>query len=79
MANVQANQTLDCKGLSCPMPIVKARKAIETMQKDQVLEVLATDKGAPADFKSWAASAGHELLATEQDGNVYKIYVKKGR
>lgn len=79
MANVPTNQTLDCKGLSCPMPIVKARKTIDGMQRDQVLEVLATDKGAPADFRNWAATAGHELLATEQDGNVFRIYVKKGR
>lgn len=69
---------LDAKGLACPMPIVRARKAMKDLQAGDVLEIHATDKGAVADLAAWAASGGHELKDQQQDGDVFKFWIQKG-
>ncbi|WP_027409848.1 sulfurtransferase TusA family protein [Anoxybacteroides tepidamans] len=74
---IQANMTVDAKGLSCPMPIVRTKKAINELQPGQVLEVEATDKGSKADIKAWAESTGHQYLGTIEEGNVLKHYIRK--
>jgi len=76
------DKMLDVRGLSCPMPIVKARQEVNTLQPGQVLKVLSTDRGSVKDFQGWAQAAKNiELLAqeTEQmDGKeVYVHYVKR--
>jgi len=76
------DKILDVRGLSCPMPIVKARQEVNTLQPGQVLKVLSTDRGSVKDFQGWAQAAKNvELLAqeTEQlDGReVYVHYVKR--
>jgi len=76
------DKMLDVRGLSCPMPIVKARQEVNTLQPGQVLKVLSTDRGSVKDFQGWAQTAKNiELLAqqTEQlDGqDVYVHYVKR--
>lgn len=77
MQDYTVNKTIDCKGLSCPMPIVRTKKAIETIEPGEVLEVLATDPGSVADVKSWATRTGHQFVGTSQDGDVYKHYIRK--
>lgn len=73
----EANVTVDARGLMCPMPIVRTKKAMDTLQTGQVLELLATDKGSTRDVAAWTKAAGHELLeAGEQDG-VYRFYIRK--
>ena len=72
------NATLDAKGLSCPLPVVKARLEMEKLGAGDVLEILATDPGSVADFENWTKMSGHELLSSEQDGEVYTYLVKKG-
>lgn len=74
---IQANLTLDCRGLSCPMPIVRTKKAMEQLEPGQVIEVQATDKGSLADMKGWAKNTGHQYLGTIQDGDVLKHYLRK--
>lgn len=74
-----ADQVLDVKGQKCPMPIVKARKAIEALQVGQVLEVLATDPGSMADFRAWTKNTGHELLLAEESDGVYRYQIRKMR
>ena len=69
--------TVDARGLSCPMPIVRARKAIETVAVGDVLEVLATDKGAPADFRSWCTQTDQKFLGVTQEDGFFRIVVKK--
>ena len=59
---IQEDQTLDARGLLCPMPIVKASKAIRGLRPGQVLKLLATDRGSIADVPAWAADTGNELL-----------------
>jgi len=71
-------ETLDVKGASCPMPVVKTKSAIDDLAAEEVLEVLATDSGSMSDIDGWAdGTAGVELLAQEEDGDVYKHYVRK--
>lgn len=77
MENVKANGTLDAKGLACPMPIVKTKKAMNVLEAGQVLEVQATDKGSKADIKAWAESTGHQYLGTLEEGEVLKHYLRK--
>jgi rhodanese-related sulfurtransferase/TusA-related sulfurtransferase len=77
MKNLKANVTVDAKGLACPMPIVKTKKAINELEAGQVLEVQATDKGSKVDIKVWAESTGHQYLGMVEDGEVLKHYLRK--
>ncbi|MGH2316622.1 sulfurtransferase TusA family protein [Planococcus sp. SE5232] len=75
---MNADKVLDAKGLACPMPIVKTRKEMKEMESGQILEILATDKGAKADLVAWAKSGGHELLDSQENGDVFTFWIKKG-
>lgn len=75
---MKVDKVLDAKGLACPMPIVKTKKAIEDLESGQILEVLTTDKGAKNDLTAWASSTGHELVDSIEDNNVLVFYIKKG-
>ena len=75
--NVTANKVLDCKGLACPMPIVRTKKAMEEINPGEVLEVHATDKGSTADIQAWAKNTGHEYVGTETEGDVLKHFLRK--
>lgn len=77
METMKANVILDAKGLACPMPIVKTKKAMNELEAGHVLEVQATDKGSKADIKAWAESTGHQYLGTIEDGGVLKHYLRK--
>lgn len=74
---VKTDVTVDAKGLSCPMPIVKTKKAIDAVQPGQVVEVQATDKGSKADIVAWAKNTGHQYIGLIEDGNVLKHYLRK--
>jgi len=71
-------KVLDAKGLACPMPIVKTKKAINELEEGEILEIHATDKGAKSDLGAWAKSGGHELLKDSEDDGVLKFWIKKG-
>jgi len=75
---MNADKVLDAKGLTCPMPIVKTKKAIDQLLPGQILEIHTTDKGAKNDLTAWAKSGGHELLKQADDNNVFKFWIKKG-
>lgn len=75
--SVTPDETLDCSGLACPMPILKTKKAIDALQVGQVLKMIATDPGSSSDMNAWSQKTGHELLETEQDGNKFIFYIKK--
>ncbi|MTH53972.1 hypothetical protein GKZ89_11195 [Bacillus mangrovi] len=74
---IKADAVLDAKGLACPMPIVKTKKTLTTLEGGQVLEVQATDKGSTADLKAWAESTGHQYLGTVEEGDALKHFVRK--
>lgn len=75
--NITANEKLDAKGLACPMPIVRTKKAMTSLEPGQVIEVQATDKGSTADMQAWAGSTGHQYLGTVEDGEILKHYLRK--
>ena len=77
MNSIKTDLLVDAKGLVCPMPIVKAKKAMTEVEAGQVLEVQATDKGSKADIQAWAKSSGHQYLGMLEEGDVLKHYLRK--
>ncbi|MCL7745360.1 sulfurtransferase TusA family protein [Guyparkeria hydrothermalis] len=69
---------VDARGLSCPMPLLKARKAIATAAPGQSIVVLATDQGAESDFRAYCERAGHELLSLEWQDDVLRVELARG-
>ncbi|MFC4386425.1 sulfurtransferase TusA family protein [Gracilibacillus marinus] len=76
---MESNKVLDAKGLACPMPIVKTKKEMATLQVGEVLEVHATDKGSKSDLTAWAKSGGHEMLKDVEENGVFKFWIKKAK
>jgi len=74
--NITSNETLDCRGLSCPMPLLKTKKAIKKMQTGQILEVLSTDPGTRNDLPGFAQKEGHEFLGEKDDDGFNRFYLK---
>ena len=72
-----ADQTLDATGLNCPLPLLKAKKALNAIPDNGTLEVLSTDPGSVADFEAFCRTTGYELLEQSQDENVYRFVIKK--
>ncbi len=77
MPLVQISQTVDARGLSCPMPIVKTAQAIKTIDPGAMLEVFATDAGSVKDVAAWCRSTGHELVDQSSDGAVYRFVIRR--
>ncbi len=73
---MEVKKTLDTRGMACPMPIVKAKKAIEELNPGEVLEVIADDPGAREDFPAWCEQTGHILLEIKEEGDVIRVYIK---
>ncbi len=71
-----ADKTLDAKGLNCPLPILKAKKAILEVPKDGTLEVLSTDPGSVADFQAFCRTTGNTMLETGEAAGVYRFVIK---
>jgi tRNA 2-thiouridine synthesizing protein A len=70
-------RVLDVQGLNCPMPLLKAKKALNELPPDALLQVLATDPGSVRDFEVFARQSGHALLESRQDGDVYVYLLRK--
>lgn len=68
---------LDAKGLSCPLPVLRARKAMKQVGPGEVLEVLATDPGAVEDFKAFCEVTGHELVEWNEEAGIYSFHIRK--
>ncbi|RMG51126.1 MAG: sulfurtransferase TusA family protein [Gammaproteobacteria bacterium] len=71
------NQELDARGLNCPLPILRAKKAIAQLGSGEVLKIVATDPGSVKDFEAFCKQTGNELLASEEAGGEYTFYIKK--
>jgi tRNA 2-thiouridine synthesizing protein A len=74
---MHADETLDCYGLLCPMPIIQTAKKIKGLEIGQILEVTSTDEGIKEDMPAWCRQTGQEYLGLEEDGDIYKVYIKK--
>jgi tRNA 2-thiouridine synthesizing protein A len=72
-----ADKTIDTKGANCPIPILKAKKAIGEIPVGGTLEILATDPGAVADFQAFTRQTGHELVEHSESGGVYRFLIKR--
>lgn len=70
-------KTLDLKGLSCPLPIVKTAQGIKEIGSGELIEALATDPGSVPDFNAWCRSTGNELVEQTEDGGVYRFLIRK--
>jgi len=77
MAATSVDQVLDTKGLSCPLPVLRTKKAIKALEPGKVLKVLATDPGATNDFLAFCTAYGHQLLANTMEGDVFVFVIKK--
>jgi tRNA 2-thiouridine synthesizing protein A len=75
--STQIAKTLDLKGLSCPLPIVKTAQGIKELQPGELIEALATDPGSVADFNAWCKSTGNELVESGEGGGVYRFVIRK--
>ena len=73
----QPNKELDCKGLSCPLPILKTRKAIDELSSGQILKLVCTDPGSINDLTSWSSSTGHILLSSNEQDGIYIYLIQK--
>jgi tRNA 2-thiouridine synthesizing protein A len=71
-----AEHVLDAKGLNCPLPILKAKKALKDVPTGEVLQVLSTDPGSVADFEAFCRTTGNELLDSKTEEGVYTFLIK---
>jgi tRNA 2-thiouridine synthesizing protein A len=74
---MEADKTLDCKGLNCPMPVVKTKKALGEMKPGEILKMEATDKGSKSDITAFANRTGNELLEVKEEGGTFIFFLKK--
>jgi tRNA 2-thiouridine synthesizing protein A len=74
---MEFTQELDARGLNCPLPILRTKKALSALQAGQVLKIVATDPGSVRDFQGFAKQTGHELLAQSQADNEFVFFMRK--
>jgi len=71
------DKELDTRGLNCPLPILRTKKALNDLQSGQVLKVVATDPGSVKDFESFSRQTGHALLSHDESNKEFTFYVKR--
>ncbi len=73
----EIDETLDASGLSCPLPLLKAKQALNKLEAGKVLKVIATDAGSVRDFKAFTDQSGDELISSTEDGQSYTYIIRK--
>ncbi len=73
----EPTQELDARGLNCPLPVLKAKKALNGMASGDVLKIMSTDAGSVKDFEAFAKQTGHELVDTSEVGDEFHFLLKK--
>jgi tRNA 2-thiouridine synthesizing protein A len=76
-APVAVARRLDCRGLSCPLPIIMTKRAMDALGPGEVLEMTATDPGSVNDMAAWTAKTGHELVSGNEAQGVYTFHIRK--
>lgn len=74
---MEFQKEVDARGLNCPLPILRTKKALADMASGDVLKVLATDPGSPRDFQAFARQTGNELLSHQEVDKVFTFYMKR--
>jgi len=77
MAVTEIHLTIDARGLSCPMPIVKTAQAVKSVASGTAIELLATDPGSAKDVAAWCRATGNELVEQTADGTVYRFVIRR--
>ena len=77
MPSTEISQTIDARGLSCPMPIVKTAQAVRTVASGAFIELLATDPGSTRDVAAWCRATGHEHLEETVDGPTFRFVIRR--
>jgi len=77
MSEFNVTKTLDTSGLSCPLPVVKTKKALKDIEVGDILEMISTDAGSIPDMEAWARQTGHELLESKDEGAKFRFFIKK--
>lgn len=77
MTPVEITTTLDCKGLVCPLPVIKLSKTIKAAAQGAVIELLATDPGSMADLEAFEKQTGHRVLERSEQGGVFRFLVQR--
>jgi len=72
-----ANTVLDTSGMTCPIPVLKAKKAITGLKSGEVLEIIATDPGSVLDFEVFCSVSGHTLLSHRETAGVFRIEIQR--
>lgn len=75
--NMNFDKEVDARGLGCPLPILRSKKALAELQSGQVLRVISTDPGSVKDFAAFARQTGNELLASAENDNGYEFFIKR--
>ncbi len=77
VTDVRIDRELDARGLNCPLPILKAKKALATIQSGQILKVVSTDPGSKRDFEAFARQTGNALVGQSQADEAWTFYLKR--
>ncbi len=72
-----ATETLDARGLNCPLPILRTRKALNRLDSGSILEVIASDPGSVKDIEAFCAQTGNHLLSSSESGNSFVFMIEK--
>lgn len=70
-------EVLDCKGLACPLPVIKTAQAMKKLELGEVLELLATDPGVEPDMNAWTKRTGNELISINKDGDTFHVLLRR--
>ncbi len=76
---MKISKTLDVKGVLCPLPVIKARQSIAAVEVGGILEILATDPTAREDIPAWTRKSGHEVVILEEEDEILKFYIRRGK
>ncbi len=77
MSEIVPDVTLDVRGECCPYPLIRTKKQMDELDKGEILKVIADDPVAPHNIDAWAKKSGNKLLAVENEGGVFYVYVQK--
>ncbi len=77
MTTIEFAKEIDAKGLNCPLPILKTKKALAELTSGQILRVQATDPGSVRDFQAFAKQTGNELVQQEKEGDVFTFFMRR--
>lgn len=79
MVDIKPSQTIDVKDLSCPMPLIQAKRALSRIQNGEILEVLCNYPESKTDIQGWCERCGHVFLYDKEDAGFMRLYIRKGQ